>query len=264
MQPSYWHKQTSQTALFPELEWSRPENKQFAGKLLIIGGNAYGFSATATAYNEAGRAGVGSRRVLLPDALKKTVGPIIQDGEYAPSTPSGSFAQKALVDALQLAAWADGILLAGDLGRNAETAILLEKLLDKSSIWAVITKDAADYVSTAPQTALRRPKTALVISFSQLQRLSISVRFEFPLTFDMGLVKLVDWLHLFTERYDILLVIKYLADIIVAYGGQISSTRLEKDVDIWRVKTASQVATWLIQNSTKPFEAATSAVRSII
>ena len=260
MDQPFWHKQTKDNPLYPEMQWSRPENKLYAGKLLIIGGNAFGFSGVATAYSETGRAGIGVRRVLLPDTLKRTVGVLIEDGEFAPSTPSGSFAQKALSDALTLAAWADGILLPGDLGRNAETAIFVEKLLQKTTNWTVITKDAADYISAAPEQALRRERTALVISFSQLQRIAINCRFEYPLTFDMGLVQLVNWLGMFTERFACLIVVKYLQDILVTSGGQVSSTRLEKDLDIWRLQTASHVATWLVQNPDKPFEAATSAM----
>ena len=44
MNHDYWHKQTSSKPLFPELIWSRPENRQLAGKLLIIGGNLHGFA----------------------------------------------------------------------------------------------------------------------------------------------------------------------------------------------------------------------------
>ena len=86
----YWHKQFD-SPLFSDLLWSRPENKQFAGKLLIIGGNLHGFAAPASAYEQSQRAGIGVARVILPDALQKTIGRIFEAGEFAPSTPSGSF-----------------------------------------------------------------------------------------------------------------------------------------------------------------------------
>src|SRR5258708_25670424 len=93
---SYWHKQSSDKPLFPNLIWSRPEQTNQAGKLLIVGGNQHGFSAPAEAYQEAESAGIGTCRVLLPDKLQKTVGRILENGEYAPSTPSGSFSKSAL------------------------------------------------------------------------------------------------------------------------------------------------------------------------
>ncbi len=131
MTPEYWHKQPVGKLLFPELEWSRPENKQFAGKLLIVGGNLHGFAAPAEAYAAAAKAGIGTAHVLLPDAIQKVVGHFIENGEFAASTPSGSFSQKALIELLEWCRWSDGVLFAGDLGRNSETAILVEKFLQK-------------------------------------------------------------------------------------------------------------------------------------
>src|SRR3954462_7666379 len=113
MDRTYWHKQTPDKPLFPDLLWSRPENKRQAGKLLIVGGNTHGFAAAGEAYAEAIKAGIGTARVLLPDGLQKTVGRVFEAGEYAPSTPSGSFGRQALAELLSLSRWADGTLLAG-------------------------------------------------------------------------------------------------------------------------------------------------------
>src|SRR5882757_7834828 len=120
MEQTYWHKQAIDKPLFPELLWSRPENKSFAGKLLIIGGNAHGFAAPAEAYVAAEKAGIGTTRILLPDSLQKTVGKLFAPAEFATSNPSGGFAQTSLAEALALSDWADGILVAGDTGRNSE------------------------------------------------------------------------------------------------------------------------------------------------
>src|SRR5436305_544558 len=108
--PTYWHRQTPSKPLFPDLLWSRPEHKSTAGKLLIIGGNLHNFSTPAQAFNYVSEAGIGSARVLLPDSIKKLVGGVFESGEFAPSTPSGSFSQKALIDMLEQSSWADGVL----------------------------------------------------------------------------------------------------------------------------------------------------------
>src|SRR4051794_20655319 len=100
MNPEFWHKQVPGKPLFPELEWSRPENRQMAGKLLLVGGNLHGFAAPAEAYALSLKAGIGTSRVLLPSAIQKAVGPSIENGEFAASTPSGSFSQRALVELL--------------------------------------------------------------------------------------------------------------------------------------------------------------------
>src|SRR5258708_2443063 len=97
MDRTYWHKQGSEP-LFPDLVWSRPETKQTAGKLLIIGGNVHGFSAVGNAYTEAIKAGIGTVRIILPDVLRKTVSKLLPEADFTASTPSGSFGQKALAD----------------------------------------------------------------------------------------------------------------------------------------------------------------------
>lgn len=261
MEQSYWQKQTDKP-LFPELEWSRPENKSLAGKLLVIGGNAHGFAAPAEGYAEALQAGIGTARVLLPDSLQKTVGKVFPAGEFAASNPSGGFAKNAIAEVLATSEWADGVLLAGDMGRNSETAIVLESLLEKFSGQVTITKDALDYFTPAPGQLIMRPHTTLVLSFAQLQKLAMSARFPMAFTFEMDLLHLVETLHKFTDSYPINLITKHLNNILVAVNGQVSSTKLDKDVETWRVKTAAHASVWWLQNPTKSFEALTMSVLS--
>lgn len=256
----YWHKQTRSAPLFPELEWSRPENRQFAGKLLVVGGNAHGFAAPAEAFAESIKAGIGTAHALLPQSIQKIVGIIIAGADFAPSTPSGSFSQKALAELLAHAAWADHVLLAGDLGRNSETAILLEKFFEKSQTPITVTKDAVDYVTSAPQHVIMRPQTVLVLSLSQLQRLAIAARFEKPITFKMDMLHLIDWLHVFTQRYAPHIIVRHLDTIFVAVDGEVSTTKVSAQHKIWRLKTATHAAVWWTQNPSKPFAALSVAV----
>ncbi len=260
MATEFWHRQASDKPLFPDLLWSRPENKQFAGKLLIVGGNLYGFSAPAEAYQTAVKAGIGTARVLLPDALQKTVGRMFEAGEYAPSTPSGSFGQKALAELLAMSNWSDGVVIAGDLGRNSETAILLEKFVEKYPGQLTVTKDAADYFTAAPQKLLSRGDTTLVISLAQIQKLASSVKYPKAVTFSMDLIRIVELLHDFTEKYPVNLIIKHLENIITASQGKVSSTKLAAEMEIWRVNAAACAATWWLQNPSKPFKSLTTAV----
>ena len=257
---AYWHKQTAQGPLFPQLEWSRPENKQFAGKLLIIGGSAHGFAAPAEAFAESAVAGIGTAHALLPASIQKIVGIIIGGADFAPSTPSGSFSQKALAELLAHAAWADHVLFAGDLGRNSETAISLEKFLQKSAAPTTLTKDAIDYITSAPQSVLQRPQTTLVLSLSQLQRLATAVRFEKAITFRMDMLRLVGWLHDFTTRYAPHIIVRHGDTTYVAVNGQVSTTKKTSKQGIWRLKTATHAAVWYTQNPSKPFDALTTAV----
>ncbi len=256
----YWIKQGDAKPYFPDLQWSRPENRIQAGKLLVAGGNAYGFAAAGAAYGEAITAGIGTARVLLPDSLQKTVGKVLTAGEYAPSTPSGSFSQKALAALLEMSAWADGTLLAGDFGRNSETAILLEQFILKYSGQLTLTQDATDYFTKTPAALLRRTDTLLVLSFAQLQKLAASAHFTIAFTFNMDFLRLIEALHSFTTEVQTALVVQHLQTVFVAFQGRVSTTKLTAEAPIWRVKTAAHASTWWLQNPTKTFEALTTAL----
>ncbi len=260
MQREFWHKQTTTTPLFGELLWSRPENRIHAGKLLIVGGNAHGFAAPAESYGEAMRAGIGTAHALLPEAIRKIVGVIIENADYAPSTPSGSFATKALGELIDQALWADSVLFAGDLGRNSETAILIEKFLGKYPHAVTLTKDGVDYATSAAASVLPRPDTLLVLSFAQLQRLATAAKSTQPLAYSMDMLRLVDWLHDFSLSHAPYVIVKHLDSIFVAVNGQVSSTRLYEDAKFWRIKVASHASVWWLQNHAKPFEALTTGV----
>ena len=259
MEQSYWQRQDAHRPLFGELLWSRPENRQAAGKLLVMGGNAHGFAVPAEAFAEAARAGIGTTRVLLPDAVRKIVGPVLENGEFAPSTPSGSFSQKALSEALTLSAWADGVLLAGDFGRNSETAILIEKLLAKHAGQITVTRDAADYVATTPDTALQRAETLLVVSLSQLQRLALAAKFPQPVRFGMDVLQLAAWLHDFTLAHQPDIMVRHSGKLFVAVRGQVSTTPAGEQQGVWRLKTAAHASVWWLQNPQKTFAALTTA-----
>ena len=259
MDRSYWHRQQPGKPLFPDLLWSRPENRAQAGKLLVAGGNLHSFSAPAQAYAEAGKAGAGTTRVLLPDSLQRTVGRVFEAGEYAPSTPSGSFGRQALAELLAMSRWADGVLLAGNFGRNSETAILLEKFGQEYGGQLTVTHDAADYFIPSPYAVLARPHTLFVISFAQLQKLAVQARFGTPFTFNMDFLHLVDALHEFTTEHTALVVTKHLQTLFVAAAGRVSTTKLTDDAPVWRVRTATHAAVWWFQNPDSPYQALTTA-----
>ncbi len=264
MDRTFWSRQQPGKPLFPELEWARPENKMHAGKLLIIGGNLHGFAAPATAYNEADKAGIGATRVLLPNAIQKIVGAFLPEADFGPSTPSGSFAQRSLADWLEHLAWADGVILSGDLGRNSETAIVLEKFLEKTTIPVTITKDALDYTLTAPQSILKRPNTLVVATVAELQKLATQAGSTTAITFSMDLLHMIDALHELTTANPAMIITKHLDTILVATNGQVSTTKATEDKEeAWRIKTAAHAAVWWLQHPGKPFEAITTSITQL-
>lgn len=260
----YWHKQATDQPLFPDMLWSRPENKLHAGKLLIVGGNAQGFAAVAEAYAEATKAGAGTVRVLLPDALQKNVSKLFPAAEFAPSTPSGSFAKQTLGELIALASWADAVLVAGDLGRNSETAILLESFLQKYTGPVALTKDAIEYITSQPHLVQDRPQTLLVLSFSQLQKLAIGLKAPTAITSTMDLVRAVTALHELNQRLPAAIITCQHEQLVVAATGQVSTTPRRANERLWRLKTAAHASVWWLQHQGKPFEALTTAVAEIV
>jgi len=258
MKLDYWYKQTLDKPISPELIWSQPENRQLAGKLIIIGGNLHGFAAPAEAYIQAVKAGIGIARVVIPDSIKTLLEHSQGNDlgmEFAPSTPSGSFSLNALAEILSLCGWADGVLLAGDFGRNSETAILLERLITKYCGQLTLSNDTIDYFINNLALILQRPNTTLVLNLLQLQKLFMQAHQATPITSDMDLIRLVKVIHDFTLTYPVNFVINHAKYILVAVNGQVSSTVTSQSTDIKQGILAAQTAIWWLQNPNKIFEA---------
>lgn len=256
----YWIKQEAGEPAFPDILWSRPESKQTSGKLLIVGGNVHGFIDVGLSYQAAVKAGAGTVRVLLPDALRKTVGATLENCEFAPSTPSGSFGKSALNELLIHAAWADCVLLAGEFGRNSETAIVLEQFVQKYIGPLVVTRDAVDYFFNHSSLLLDRAETCIVGSTAQLHKLAINTHYPRAITTTLDLVQLVDILHDFSPLHEAHLITHQLGTTLVAAENRISSTKTGTSEDIWRVPTAAAAAVFWMQNFVQPFEALTTSL----
>jgi hypothetical protein len=260
MQHDYWRIQDPKKPLFPDVEWSKPEQQLQRGRLGIIGGNKLGLRAVAESYEVALQTGAGEARVLLPDSLKKTVPKAMHDVIYGVSNPSGALAKDALIECLAIGAWSSTLLLIGDAGRNSETAIVYEQILDKYQGPLVITRDAFDLVRLAGEQLVNRPDTHLVLSFAQLQKLFQAVYYPKVLTFSMQLMHLVEALHKFTITYPVSLTVFHQETIIVAFDGAITTTPWENPMAIWRGNTPTRAATYLMWTPNRPLEAITASL----
>jgi NAD(P)H-hydrate repair Nnr-like enzyme with NAD(P)H-hydrate dehydratase domain len=246
MDTSYWRKQTTTKPLFPDIEWNKPERRDQAGRLGIIGGNKLGFAGIAEAYVNAHTAGVGSVRVLLPNSLKRVVPTTITDTVFATSTPSGSLARDALHDMRTLGEWANGILLAGDAGRNSETALVYDDFISSYTGQLTVTRDAIDLVKNNSRLLLERPETLVVASFAQVQKLLQGVYYPKMLTFSMHLGQLVEVLHKFTITYPVGVMTLHRDTLISARGGEVITQEWDNAMALWRGQTAARAASyWL-------------------
>lgn len=256
----YWRRQTPEKPLFPEIEWNKPEQRRLAGRLGIIGGNKLGFAGVADTYSTALDMGVGEVRVLLPDVLKKTIPTTITDTIFAPTNPSGGLARPALTEMQALGEWANGILLAGDAGRNSETAILYEDFLAEYEGQLTITRDAADLIKNGSQQIAERPNTMLVLSFAQVQKLFQNVYYPKILTFSMQPASLTEALHKFTITYPVSIMTLHKDYLFIAHDGQVTTTDWQNPMAIWRGKIAAQAASYWLWNPNSPLEAATASI----
>ena len=134
---------------------------------------------------------------------------------------------------------------------------MLEKFVQDYKGLLVLSQDAIDYFTSVSKTILDRPDTLLVAEFTQLQKLAKNAGWPQALTSDMDLLRLVDNLHNFTDQYVTGVIVEHLDNVIVATGGQVSTTKT-KPASL--VSTAASAAVWWLQNPSKPFEALSASI----
>ena len=254
MNNSFWQKQERSAPLFPDVAWSKPERRDLAGKLAIIGGNSQIFAAVAAARQTAFQVGAGEVKVILPESLKKALPASfttqLSDVIFSSAGPSGGFAAAALNDWLAAADWANVVLFVGDSGANSETASLLETFLDHNQHTpVVITRDAVDLIKHSAERILRREPTHLVVSFSQLQKLFRSVYYPKVLTFNQGVKQIAETLHKFTISYPAAISLWHADNLFVAKNGTVITTEFTAPLRVWSGEVATKIAVWQIWQS---------------
>lgn len=260
MEHSYWRTQTSTKPLFPYVEWNKPERRDQAGTLGIVGGSSLGFRGVATSYQAALVAGVGQARVLLPDGLRKTIPPTITDAVFAPSNPSGGFSAESHAELAALDAWSHLILLAGDNGQNSETAVLYERFLKDSDRPVVIARDALDLLLPSASTMTERPHTTLIASFAQTQKLFRTLYYPKMLTFSMQLSVVVETLHKFTLTYPVCLITLHAEHLLIAHEGQVVTQAFDVPMRLWSGELPGRIASYTLWSPDAPLDAAAAAI----
>lgn len=256
----YWSKQEPGKPLFPDIEWSKPEQRAHRGRLGIVGGNKLGFAGVAEAYATALDTGSGEVRVVLPDALRGIIPASMTDVVFGASNTSGSLARESLDDLRALASWAQCVLLVGDAGRNSETALVYSDFIRDCDQPLVITRDAIDLIKNDAEAIVNRPDTVLVLSFAQLQKLFQAVYYPKILTFSMQLLQLVEAVHKFTVTYPVTIAVLHREHLIVTHGGRVTTTKWSSPMAIWRGQTAARAASYLLWTPSQPLEAITASL----
>lgn len=223
----------------------------------MVGGNSGGFAAIAEAYGEATKAGIGTARAVLPHNLLRTLRHVFPEAEYAPATPSGSFAREGLGELLAASLWADGVLLPGDLGRNSETAILAESFVGKYHGMLTLAGDALDYFVADSTPVLERADTTLVANLQQLQK--IAATHGVALTSSLPLLTLIERLHEFSSQHAASWVLVGDTDVHIVHQGNIITTPRKGS----SAAIAAHAAVWRLQMPSKPLAALASALAEL-
>jgi hypothetical protein len=247
-------KQQKEKPLFPDLLWSRPENKRTAGKLLIIGGQSGQFKNTAEAYEASLKAGAGYIKVLLPDSLQKLT-QHLPDIEYAPSNPSGSFAKQSLGIFNEMSEWADHVLLAGDFGTNNETVTILDGYLLRCPQAATINNEALSSI-TLPMGQLKKRPITLILDESHLPKLPLKFDIPKAITSSTNVMEFSDILAQISKDSKANYVVSRQNKVWVSTSGEVTSTDYKNSAGS---KLSAYCATWLMQQPAKPLEALTTA-----
>lgn len=257
---TYWQQQSLDKPLFPNLAWSRPEQRSQAGRLGIIGGNSAGFQIVAKNYDHALRSGVGEVKILLPDSLKKSLPPTMTEVVFAKTNPSGGLSKEALPDLLAFTNWSQAILMIGENGQNSETAILYENFITTYQGPLVVTRDAVDLLKDSFESLLNRPQTVLVVSFAQLQKLFQKTYYPIILTFSMQLTSLVSALYKFTITYPVTIMVLHQDKLLVAHQGQVTSTPFKDHLSIWQGYTTTKATVYWLWHLQQPLESLTTSL----
>lgn len=249
----YWHKQQPGKPLFDDVLWSKPERRDQAGRLSIVGGSSSGFWSVASAYQVARRVGVGQVRVIMPDSLKTKLPASVRlqmdDLIMVPSNPSGGLSARAEKYLQAAAGWASNILFVGDNGANAETAQTLVKFLtdpDSSEARAIIARDTVDLLVYDAEVILNRPRCVLVVSLAQFQKIARAVFYPRVVTFSQGVRQVAETLHKFTITYPATIVLFHDDNLIVANQGEVVSQSFDEPMRIWNGEIPTRVAAWLV------------------
>ena len=244
MKHDYWLKQTSKQPAFPDVEWNRPQQASRAGRLAIVGGAGLHFFGVTSSFEAATAAGAGEIRVLLPDSLQRTIPRTVSETRFLATTPAGSISAEAATDLQAANSWSTVTLLAGDFGKNSETAVAITRSALAATSPLIIARDSIDLLMQDISSFISRPSTTLICSFAQLQKIFRQLYYPKVLTFAMPLGLVVETLHKFTAVYPATLVVFHAEHIMVAHAGNVVSQPWDTPMDIWKGTTPGVVAAY--------------------
>lgn len=156
--------------LLAKFAWEKPERKDQAGSLIVIGGVSLKLKEVDTVFKSARACGIGYIYALVPESLAKVfkredpyLVPVNYDGYYG-LTESG---QKTFSEEFALA---DSLILA-DIGKSSATEHKLALQISKSFKPVIITDSAINLLLSYHAELLTNPRITIILNFQNLQKL---------------------------------------------------------------------------------------------
>lgn len=221
----YWEQQKDKP-LFPDLLWSRPENKALLPKVSIVGGSKHGFVKAAAVYQNVLETGSSSLKLLLPDALKDSL-PANSDFIFIESTKTGSFSSSLFDNLRAIQASSDIVIVSEDSGKESELTQALHKIISEDNCDLMMVGESALANDSYFDDIINRQKnTVFVIEPRQLQKITSRLPVQVSFRSSDGLVDLVKGLHQITSVLGaVIFVVSTNKEVIISVNGDVFSTK---------------------------------------
>jgi hypothetical protein len=257
-----YQKQTVNEPLYKELIWSKPENKFFAGKYLIIGGDGFEFFKSVLIYNNLLKIGAAHIQIILPTSLRKTIDFLPPEAIYLPVTPSGSFAMDALSEMLDLSITADITIISEDVGRNSETQLMFENLLSKMTKKVCLINQTVEFLFDYPIDNISMFNPLIIADLKYIQKLFLK-NFKEVIKLSSDFMLNINIISDISNKYNLEIITKQEDKIIVFVGKSVSVTFLNKDLKNWAEVIASSASFYLTNNPGNRYRALTSSIYEV-
>ncbi len=228
----YWQQQTDKP-LFEDLVWSRPENKNQLPKIAIVGGSKQGFIDSFQTFEQAEKVGCGDLKLVLPDSLKNNLPKNDTRLIFVKSNKNGAFSDELLTHLKALSSQANLITIADDIGRDSMTWVAIDSFLklDLSDVMLVGKSCISNDVMI--DTIISRQRlTTFVVNQQPLQKVASRLPTDTHFLSTDQLTNTVQKLHALTTQLQNIMIIATTSElVIIAYKGQIYSTKLKANLN---------------------------------
>lgn len=163
-------KRFDPTEALSKLSWQKPERRDQAGRVLIIGGFNSKLKDTNSIYSAAISSGVGSASVLVPESLARAfkiksldlVG--LHLDHYFGLTDQG---ERVLKEELH---FSDALIVA-DTGSNSQTSLKLAKIISDSLVPTTLSLESSPFLISHSAELIENARLTLILTLPTLQKI---------------------------------------------------------------------------------------------